>query len=116
MELKDTLEKYVMQLKNNERTLEKVASVCQKIIAKLYDTYFPRAETLRPGPVSPCPDSDIITIAWLFELIGKDSELAGYKLVKVQLGHLFPHCQNALVSIKGEGICALQAKNSEMSS
>ena len=41
MELKDTLEKYVMQLKNNERTLENVARVCQKIIAELYDTYFP---------------------------------------------------------------------------
>ena len=41
MELKDTLEKYVMQLKNSERTLEKVASVFRKIIAKLYDTYFP---------------------------------------------------------------------------
>ena len=91
MELKDTLEKYVMQLKNSERTLENVASVCQKIIAKLYDTYFPGAETLRRGPNSPCPDSDIITIAWLLELIGKDSELAGYKLVKAQLGHLFPH-------------------------
>ena len=68
MELKDTLEKYVMQLKNSERTLEKVASVCRKIIAKLYDTYFPETENLRRGPISPCPDSDIIMIAWLLEL------------------------------------------------
>ena len=27
----------------------------------------------------------------LLELIGKDSELAGYKLIKAQLGHLFPY-------------------------
>ena len=91
MDLKDTLEQYVMQLKNTERTLENVALVCQKIIAKLYDTYFPAAEALRPGPISQCPDSDIITIAWLLELIGKDSELSGYKLIRAQLGHLFPH-------------------------
>ena len=30
------------------------------------------------------------TLAWVLELIGKDSELAGYKLIKAQLGHLFP--------------------------
>ena len=36
-------------------------------------------------------NSDILTIAWLLELIGKDSELAGYKLIKAQLGHLFPY-------------------------
>ena len=60
-------------------------------MATLYDTYFPGAEALRPGPISQCPDSDILTIAWLLELIGKDSELAGYKLIKAQLGHLFPY-------------------------
>lgn len=91
MDLQDTLEQYVMQLKNTERTLEDVALVCQKIVAELYDTYFPAAESLRPGPISLCPDSDIITIAWLLELIGKDSELAGYKYIRAQLGHLFPH-------------------------
>ena len=36
MDLKNTLEKYVTQLKNSERTLENVVIVCQKIIAKLY--------------------------------------------------------------------------------
>ena len=60
-------------------------------MATLFDTYFPGAETLRPGPKSLCPNSDILTIAWLLELIGADSELAGYKLIKAQLGHLFPH-------------------------
>lgn len=91
MDLQDTLEQHVMQLKNTPRTLEAVARVCQKIMATLYDTYFPGAEALRPGPISQCPDSNILTIAWLLELIGKDSELAGYKLIKAQLGHLFPH-------------------------
>lgn len=91
MDLQDTLEDYVVQLKNTPRTLEAVARVCQKIMATLFDTYFPGAEALRPGPISQCPDSDILTIAWLLELIGKDSELAGYKLIKAQLGHLFPY-------------------------
>ena len=66
MDLQDTLEQYVLQLKNTARTLEAVARVCQKIMATLYDTYFPGAEVLRPGPISQCPDSDILTIAWLF--------------------------------------------------
>ncbi len=56
MNLQDTLEQYVLQLKNTEtRTLEAVARVCQKIMATLYDTYFPGAEALRPGPISQCP-------------------------------------------------------------
>ena len=55
-----------------------------------YDTYFPGAEALRPGPKSRCPDTDILTIYWLLELIGKDSECTGYKLVKAQLSDLFP--------------------------
>ncbi len=31
------------------RTFENVASVCQKILTTLYDTYFPAAEARRPG-------------------------------------------------------------------
>ena len=58
-------------------------------MATLYDTYFPHAEALRPGPISRCPDSDIICITWLLELIGKDSENAGYKLIKAELSDLF---------------------------
>ncbi|RKU10757.1 hypothetical protein C6501_13385, partial [Candidatus Poribacteria bacterium] len=91
MDLQDTIEQSVMQLKNAERTLKAVAKVCQEIVATLYDTYFPGAETLRPGPKSLCPDSDILTISWLLELIGKDSELAGYKLIKAELNDLFPY-------------------------
>ena len=55
-------------------------------MALLYDTYFPGAKVLRPGPKSLYPDSDILTISWLLELIGKDSELAGYKLINAELG------------------------------
>lgn len=91
MDLQDTLEHSVMQLKNTERPLEAVVSVCRKIMATLYDHYFPGAETLGPGPTSRCPDSDILTLAWVLELIGKDSELSGYKLIQAQLGHLFPY-------------------------
>lgn len=89
MDLQDTIEKYVMQLKNENRTLKTVAKVCRQIMATLYDTYFPDAEALRPGPNSLCPDSDILTISWLLELIGKDSECAGYKLITSELSDLF---------------------------
>ena len=91
MDLQDTIKGYVMQLKNVDRTLKEVAKVCKQIMATLYDTYFPHAEALRPGPISRCPDSDIICIAWLLELIGKDSENAGYKLIKAELSDLFPN-------------------------
>ena len=80
-----------MQLKNVDRTLKEVAKVCKQIMETLYDTYFPHAEALRPGPISRCPDSDIICIAWLLELIGKDSENAGYKLIKAELSDFFPN-------------------------
>ena len=89
MDLQDTIEQYVIQLKNAKRTQKAVAEVCKQIMATLYDAYFPGAEALRPGPKSRCPDSDILTISWLLELIGKDSECAGYKLVKAELSDLF---------------------------
>ena len=93
MDLQNTIEAYVMQLKNEnvERTLKEVAKVCKHIMATLYDTYYPNAEEQRPGPISRCPDSDIICIAWLLELIGKDSENAGYKMIKAELSDLFPN-------------------------
>ena len=81
-------------------------------MATLYDTYFPGTEALRPGPISQCPDSDILTIAWLLELIGKDSELTGYKLIKAQLGHLFPYLPERSRFIGDDATCATQAKNS----
>ena len=37
MDLKNTLEKDVTQLKNSERTLENVAIVSEKIIVELYE-------------------------------------------------------------------------------
>ena len=80
-----------LSLKNQPRTLRNVALVVKNITATLYDTYFPGAEELRPGQRSRCPDSDIICIAWLLELIGQDSELAGYKMLKAELSDLFPH-------------------------
>ncbi len=80
-----------MQLKNKPRTLRNAASVVKNITATLYDTYFLGAKELRPGPKSRCPDSDIICIAWLLELIGKDSELAGYKMIRTELSDLLPH-------------------------
>ena len=91
MDLEYTLEGYAMQLRNKPRTLEAVASVCRKMMATLYDVYFPNAEALRPGPKSQCPDSDILTIAWILELIGNDSELAGYKRIKAELRLLFSY-------------------------
>ena len=91
MNLQYTLESYARQLRNKPRTLEAVVCVCQKIMKMLYDTYFPSAEALRPGPMSRCPDSDILTIAWILELIGNDSELAGYKRITAELGHLFAY-------------------------
>ncbi len=91
MDLQDTLKQYVKQLENRPRTLRAVVSVCQRIMATLYDAYFPEAAAHRPGPTSRCPDSDILTLAWLGELIGKDSERAWYNVVKANLGDLFAH-------------------------
>lgn len=91
MDLQDTIKEYVMQLKNVEPTLREVAKVCKQIMATLYDTYFPNAGVMRPGPKSLCPDSDILTISWLLELTGKDSENSGYRMIKAELSDLFPN-------------------------
>ena len=90
MELQSTLQEYVLQLKNTPRTLLSVAGVVQELMKVLYDTHFPNAETRRPGRNPDAPDSDILTLAWLLEYIGADSEHAGYRRLKVQLRSLFP--------------------------
>ena len=90
MELQSTLEHIALQLKNVPRTLINVAGVVQKIMKTVYDAHFPNAEDHRPGRNPDCPDSDILTIAWLLEYIGADSENAGYSRLKVELQELFP--------------------------
>ena len=90
MELESTLERYALQLKNKPRTLLSVAGVVQKIMKTIYDAHFSNAEDHRPGRNPDCPDSDILTIAWLLEYIGADSEHSGYRRLKVELRTLFP--------------------------
>ena len=90
MDLQSTLQEYVLQLKNTPRTLLAVAGVVQKIMKTLYAAHFPTAEDRRPGRNPACPDSDILTIAWLLEYIGADSEHSGYKRLKAELVPYFP--------------------------
>ena len=90
MDLQSTLQRAALQLKNKPRTLCRVARVFQKIMKTLYDTYFPNAEAQRPGPNPHTPDSDILTIAWLLEYIGADSENSGYQRIKADLKSVFP--------------------------
>lgn len=90
MDLQFTLQRYALQLKNKPRTLKRVAGVFQKIMKTLYDTYFPNAEARRPGRNPDCPDADILTVAWLLEYIGEDSENSGYRRIKAELKTVFP--------------------------
>ena len=90
MNLQSTLERIVLQLKNQPRTLRRVARVFQKIMKTLYDAHFPNAEAHRPGPLPECPDSDILTISWLLEYIGADSENSGYARIQAELKTVFP--------------------------
>ena len=90
MELQSTLEAYALQLKNVPRTLVAVAGVVQQLMKTLYDAHFPDAEHRRPGRNPDSPDADILTIAWLLEYIGADSELSGYRRLKVELRTVFP--------------------------
>ena len=91
MELQSTLEHYGLQLKNVPRTLVSVAGVVQKMMKTLYDVHFPDAENHRPGPnPDGFPDSDILTVGWLLEYIGADSEHSGYLRLKAELKTIFP--------------------------
>ena len=90
MDLQYTLQRFALQLKNKPRTLKRVARVFQKIMKTLYSTYFRNAEARRPGPNPNCPDADILTVAWLLEYIGEDSENSGYRRIKAELKSVFP--------------------------
>ena len=90
MKLQST-EEFVCQLKNSPRTLEAVLSVCRRIIDTLYHTCCPNVEANRPGPVSLCPDSDTLTLAWGAELAGVDSECRWYARIKAEYAQLSPH-------------------------
>ena len=90
MDLQFTLQRYALQLKNKPRTLKQVARVFQKIMKVLYETHFPNAEARRPGPNPNCPDADILTVAYLLEYIGEDSENSGYRRIKTELKSVFP--------------------------
>ena len=90
MDLEYTLERLALQLKNKSRTLKQVARVFQKIMKILYETHFPNAEARRPGPNPNCPDADILTVAYLLEYIGEDSENSGYQRLKAELKTVFP--------------------------
>ena len=90
MDLQFTLQRYALQLKNQPRTLRRVARVFEKIMKTLYDTYFPNAEARRPGRNPDSPDADILTVAWLLEYIGEDSENSGYRRIKAELKTVFP--------------------------
>lgn len=90
MELQSTLERFALQVKNVPCTLVAVAGVVQKIMKTLYDAHFPDAESRRPGRNPDSPDADILTIAYLLEYIGADSENSGYRRLKSQLCTVFP--------------------------
>ena len=90
MELQYTLEAYAVQLKNKPRTLLTVAGVVQKMMKAIYDRHYPNAEDRRPGRNPDAPDSDILSIAWLLEYIGAESEHTGYARLKLELRTLFP--------------------------
>ena len=80
---------FTTQLQNQPRTLRRVARVFQKIMKTLYDANFPNAEAHRPGPIPACRDSDILTISWLLEYIGADSENSGYARIQAELKTVF---------------------------
>ena len=90
MDLEYTLQRFALQLKNKPRTLKRVARVFQKIMRTLYAAHFPNAEARRPGRNPDCPDADILTVGWLLEYIGEDSETAGYRSIKAELKTVFP--------------------------
>ena len=90
MDLQFTLQRYALQLKNQPRTLRRVARVFQKIMKTLYDTYFPNAEARRRGRNPDAPDADILTVGWLLEYIAEDSENSGYRRIKAELKSVFP--------------------------
>ena len=71
--------------------LEDLLSVSFIVIDDLYEHHFPNALTHRPGRNSKLADSEVITIAWVGEMVGIDSERAWYSFVKKEFCHLFPH-------------------------
>ena len=71
--------------------IEALVIVSFIVIDDLFEQHFPDAASHRPGPTSKLADSEILTIAWVGEMVGIDSENAWYNLVKKEFSHLFPH-------------------------
>ncbi len=91
MELYQTLRNSFAQEGITSLNLEDLLSVSLIIIDDLYQQHFPDATTHRPGPNSKLADSEVITIAWVGEMFGIDSERSWYNLVKKEFSYLFPH-------------------------
>jgi hypothetical protein len=56
--------------------LEDLLSVSFIVIDDLYEHHFPDGMPHRAGPNSNLADSEVITIAWIGEMVGIDSERA----------------------------------------
>ena len=71
--------------------LEDLLSVSFIVIDDLYEQHFPNGMLHRSGPTSNLADSEVITIAWVGEMVGIDSERAWHNFVKKEFCHLFPY-------------------------
>lgn len=91
MNLYDTVRNSLMQEQITALNLEDLLSISFIVIDDLYQHHFPNATAERPGVNSKMADSEVITIAWVGEMIGIDSERAWYGFVNKHFAHLFPY-------------------------
>ena len=91
MELCQKLSAALAQEEITSLNLEDLFSVSFIVIDDLYVQHFPNGMLHRPGPTSNLADSEVITIAWVGEMVGIDSERAWHNFVKKEFCHLFPY-------------------------
>ena len=91
--------------------LEDLLSVSFIVIDDLYEHHFPDGLPHKTGPNSNLADSEVITIAWVGEMVGIDSERAWYSFVKKEFCHLFPHlCERTRFNRRRRSLWAVSEK------
>jgi len=90
MLLKDKPLDHFWQLEIDQLDMEDLFITSFVIIDDLYRKYVPSCISNRRGPNSQCSDSEVLTISWIGEMFGIDSENSWLSFVRKNFSYMFP--------------------------
>ena len=91
MLVNDKLSEHFWQLGIDQLDMEDLLITGFVIIDDLYKQHVPDHISHRPGPESLFSDSEVLTVSWIGEMFGIDSEKSWHSFVKKHFSYLFHH-------------------------